>query len=139
MHQKDRERIRKLKTALLEYLGTNGRYYGQLTRLEQSVEDLAQALNTRLDQMEICLAENCSSREMDAEAVAGGDPAQRLADRFLETSNKLRAGGRLEKDVADEFERSLDLLDVAADLKRKSESARDAAESAAIRHKRGKL
>lgn len=45
--RKYRMRAEKLKRALLEYLSANARHYGDMTRLEQCIEDLAQALNTR--------------------------------------------------------------------------------------------
>lgn len=131
MAEKYTGRIEKLKMALLEYLGSNGRYYGELTRLEQSTEDLAQALNARLDQLALCV-EKCD------ETPPPETPRERLASRFMETATKLAQGGRVDADMVDQFEASLDLLDVAADLKRQSETAKDAAETAAIRHKRSK-
>ena len=45
------ERIERLKGVLMEYLGDDDRHYEDKTRLEQSVENLAQALHTRLCQL----------------------------------------------------------------------------------------
>jgi len=128
-----REKALRLKRALIQYLGENGHHYGDLTRLEQSVEDLIQALYTRLDQM-LCCAELSGSGAEDPPR-----PRDRLADRLMETASKLTRRGRVDADIADEFDGVLNALDVAADLKRQSETARDSAESAAIRHKRSKL
>ena len=126
------ERIRALKLELLRFLGTNGRHYGDLTRLEQSVEDLAQALNTRLDQLREAVKNGC-------EQTAGEEsPRERLAGRFMATATKLAHGGKVDQDMADQFEQSLDLFDMAADLKRKSATVRDRAETAAIKDKRDK-
>lgn len=127
-----KKRIMELKESLLAYLGTNGRYYGELTRIEQSVEDLAQALNTRLDQL--ILAIECGSQPQLAES-----PSQRLANRFMETANKLQRGGRVDIEMADQFEQSLDLLDVAADLKRRAETVKDQADTAAFKAKRSRV
>lgn len=126
-----REKILKLKKALIEYLGGNGRYYSELSRLEQSVEDLTQALNTRLDQM-LCVEEVPDPARQES-------PRDRLADRLFETATKLTQRGRVDADIADEFDGVLNALDVAADLKRQSETVKDGAETAAIRHKRSKL
>jgi len=127
-----KKKIDKLKTALLRFLGGEGRYYGEMTRLEQSVEDLAQALNTRLDQLRMGL-ENGQYKETVPES-----PRERLASRFLDTATKLAKGGRVDEETVDQFEKSLDLFDIAADLERQSEMTRDKAETAAIRHKRKK-
>ncbi len=123
------QKIKQLKHAVLGYLGTNGRHYGDLSRLEQSVEDLAQALNTRLDQLLMALedgGENISKEET---------PRDRLASRFMATASHLFSGGRVDNETANEFERALDMFDISADLKRQSESARDVAESSALKHK----
>jgi len=125
-------RIRTLKAALLVFLGTNGRHYGDLDRLEQSIEDLAQALNTRLDQQLGRIKEGASSTE------AAQSPRERLATRFMDTAVRLASGGRVDEEMADQFEQAIDMFDIAADFKRKSETATDAAESAAIKHKRGR-
>ncbi len=127
-----KEKIRKLKMALLQYLGTNGRYYGELNRMEQSVEDLAQALNTRLDQLEMRLDGRCGPTPEPS-------PSQRLANRLLESVNRLNKGGNVDNETVDEFERTMNLLDVSADLKRQSETAKDGAETAAILHKRNRV
>jgi hypothetical protein len=127
-----KERIKGLKIALLQFLGKEGRYYGQMTRMEQSVEDLTQALNTRLDQLLLGLKNGIQ------EEPAADSPRERLAHRFIETATKLSAGGKVDKEMADEFEQSLDLFDIAADLERQSAMARDEAETAAIKHKRKK-
>ena len=125
-------RIKALKVELLRFLGTNGRHYGDLTRLEQSVEDLAQALNTRLDQLREAVSNGYEQPAIDQ------SPRERLASRFMETGTKLAMGGKVDKDMADQFEQSLDLFDMASDLKRQSATARDLAESAAIKDKREK-
>lgn len=131
MDEKYNKRIGKLKRALLNFLGSNGRYYGDLTRLEQFTEDLAQALNARLDQLALCV-EKCD------ETPPPETPREKLANRFIETATKLSRGGRVDADMVDQFEASLDLLDIAADLKRQSETVKDSAETSIIKHKRGK-
>ena len=127
-----KDRIEQLKKALLAYLGTNGRYYGQLTRLEQSVEDLAQALNTRLDQLLVCI-DDCKDHPAET-------PVERLAALFVEAGAQLTLakGSRVDVDTVDQFSDSLDLLDVASDYRRKAASAQDKAESLAIKSKRNK-
>ena len=132
MDKEQKRRIKKLKTAILAFMGTNGRYYGQLDRLEQSVEDLAQALNTRLDQL-LLPKDGCSV------SIEKESPRERLASRFLETANKLHQGGKVDRETVDEFEKTLNMLDIAADFKRQSETAKDVAETAAIKHKRDKI
>ncbi len=131
MTRQSMKKIKKLKYAVLAYLGTNGRHYGDLSRLEQSVEDLAQALNTRLDQL-LIVAEN--GERTSAEET----PRDRLADRFMSTASRLMGGGQVDIDTANEFERTLDLFDTAADLKRQSQTVKDAAETSAIRRKMGR-
>ena len=127
-----RGRVQTLKEALLRFLGTNGRYYGELTRLEQSVEDLAQALNTRLDQLVLAMADGCAEGPQ-----AEDDPRDRLANRLIETASRLATqGGRVDADTADQFAQTLDLLDQASSLRRRADDAEDAAETAAIKHKR---
>jgi len=133
MAEEYKERLRKLKGAILEYLGSNGRYYGDLTRLEQSTEDLAQALNTRLDQLLL------SVDQAGHNSPPPETPRERLASRFMETATKLSQGGRVDADMVDQFEASLDLLDVAADLKRQAETVKDAADTAIVKHKRSKI
>lgn len=133
MDAEKREKILKLKKALIEHLGSEGRYYGELSRLEQSVEDLVQALNTRLDQM-LCNAELSEAAPREEES-----PRNRLADRLIKTASKLTQRGRVDPDIVDEFEGVLSALDVAADLKRQAETVKDSAETMAIRHKRSKL
>lgn len=132
MSEDYKKRIRELKESLLVYLGTNGRYYGELTRIEQGVEDLAQALNTRLDQL--LMAIECGYEPQRPES-----PSQRLANRFMETANKLQRGGRVDVEMADQFEQSLDLLDVAADLKRQAETVKDQADTTAFKAKRSRF
>jgi len=127
------KKIKELKEALLAYLGTNGRYYGQLTRIEQSVEDLAQALNTRLDQLLLDIENGCPG----APAIAQS-PSERLASRFIEAGIQLSQakGARLDNETVDQFEESLDLLDMASDYRRKAATAQGQAESLAIKSKR---
>jgi len=127
-----RERIERLKMALLGYLGINVRYYGELTRIEQSVEDLAQALNTRLDQLMLCIERGC--KEPDTPE----SPREKLANRLMETATQLTKAGRVDVGMADDFENALDAFDLAANLRRQSETVKDTAESAAIRHKRSR-
>ena len=131
MDKESAEKIKKLKNALLEYLGKNGRHYSQLTRLEQSVEDLAQALNTRLDQL--MLSKRCDT------ATEAETPRDKLADLLMQTGALLCRQGNVDADMVSDFESALNAFDQAADLKRQSESARDAGETAAIKHKRNKL
>ena len=131
MDAEKKEKILKLKKALIEYLGSAGRYYSELSRLEQSVEDLTQALNTRLDQM-LCSPEIDECRQEDS-------PRDRLADLLMDTASRLTQGGKVDADVVDEFEGVLGALDAAADLKRRSQSVQDSAETMAIRHKRKQL
>jgi tetratricopeptide (TPR) repeat protein len=133
MNNESPEKIRKLKNALLEYLGENGRHYSQLSRLEQSVEDLVQALNTRLDQL--LISNRCDT-------VTGSEPdspRDKLADLLMQTGALLTRQGNVDNDMLGEFESALDAFDAAADLKRKSETAKDLGETAAIKHKRNKL
>ena len=129
---KDSDRIKKLKIALLEFLGVNGRYYGELTRLEQSVEDLAQALNTRLDQLALANDQGCQV------VVTPESPREKLANRLLATATSLTQGGQVDGEMADDFERALEAFDLAADLKRQAKTAIDSGETAAIKHKRGR-
>jgi len=133
MDKESPEKIRKLKNALLEYLGKNGRHYSQLSRLEQSVEDLVQALNTRLDQL--LISNRCDT-------VTGSEPESprdKLADLLMQTGALLTRQGNVDSEMVNQFESALDAFDQAADLKRRSESARDTGETAAIRHKRNQL
>lgn len=132
MNEVYRDRVTNLKRALLEYLGKNGRYYGQLTRMEQSVEDLAQALNTRLDQLLMNLD---SGNEQTAPEET---PREKLSARLMSTAAILTRHGNVDAEMADQFDQALDAFDMASDLRRQSETVRDAAESAAIKHKRGK-
>lgn len=127
-----KKRIDKLKAALLEFLGTNGRYYGQMTRLEQAVEDLTQALNTRLDQVRMGLKKGQYKETLPE------TPRERLATRMFDTALKLSQGGKVDQEMADEFGTVLEAFDHAADLKRQSESVKETAETAAIKHKRGR-
>jgi len=133
MNTESPEKIKKLKNALLEYLGENGRHYSQLSRLEQSVEDLVQALNTRLDQLLI------SNRCDTATGSEPESPRDKLADLLMQTGALLTRQGNVDADMVSDFETALDAFDQAADLKRKSESVKDTAETAVIRHKRNKL
>lgn len=133
MDKESPEKIKKLKNALLEYLGKNGRHYSQLTRLEQSVEDLVQALNTRLDQL--LISKRCDAvTESEPES-----PRDKLADLLMQTGALLTRQGNVDADMVNEFESALDAFDAAADLKRRSESAKDMGETAAIKHKRKNL
>ncbi|MBW2075876.1 MAG: hypothetical protein JRI58_14240 [Deltaproteobacteria bacterium] len=108
------EKIKKLKNALLEYLGKNGRHYSQLSRLEQSVEDLVQALNTRLDQL---LISNGCSAATESEPES---PRDKLADLLMQTGALLTRQGNVDADMVSEFESALSAFDQAADLKRQS-------------------
>lgn len=126
-------KIKKLKNALLEYLGKNGRHYSQLSRLEQSVEDLVQALNTRLDQL---LISNGRSAAKESEPES---PRDKLADLLMQTGALLTRQGNVDDEMVNDFENALSAFDQAADLKRQSESAKDVGETAAIKHKRNKL
>jgi len=133
MEEDYKKKVRRLKAAILEYLGVNGRHYGDLSRQEQSVEDLAQALNTRLDQLLIRAESDPKDQEEQDES-----PRERLANRFMEAGARLSKGGKIDEETADQFEVSLDLLDLAADYKRAAGSAQDKAESAIIREKRNR-
>ena len=132
MDREYEEKIKKLKAAILEYLGVNGRHYADKTRTEQHVEDLAQALNTGLDQLLLCLKNKCHDPPQPE------SPRERLANRFLETAAKLSQGGKVDAETVDQFEASLDLLDVAANLRRQAGTAQDAAETAIVKHKRSR-
>lgn len=131
MSEAYKEKIQRLKRAVLEYLSTNHRHYGDLNRMEQSVEDLAQALNTRLDQLLLCV-EDCG-------AFVTENPRDRLANRLMETASKLTRGGRVDSEMVDDFGRALDAFDLAADLKRQAETVKDSAETAALKHKRDRF
>ena len=61
------DRVVRLKRALMDYLRLNDRHYGDLSRIEQSVEDLAQALYTRLCQLELEIAGEKVSLSADEE------------------------------------------------------------------------
>lgn len=130
MDEAYKKKIRELKVAILQYLATNGRHYGELTREEQGVEDLAQALNTRLDQLSFRLESGCRGPS------APESPRERLANRFMNTAAKLSKGGAVDAETADEFEASLDLLDMAADLRRHASTVQDSAETKIFKHKR---
>jgi tetratricopeptide (TPR) repeat protein len=127
------ERIRRLKKALLEYLGKNGRHYSQLTRLEQSVEDLAQALNTRLDQL--MLSKQCDT----ATGAEAETPRDKLADLLMQTGALLTRQGNVDEEMVSGFESAIKAFDQASNLKRQSETLKDAGETAAIIHKQKKL
>jgi len=133
MDKESPEKIKKLKNALLQYLGENGRHYSQLSRLEQSVEDLVQALNTRLDQL--LISNRCDTvSEPEPES-----PRDKLADLLMQTGALLTRQGNVDNEMVSEFESALSAFDQAADLKRQSESAKDSGETAAIKHKRNQL
>uniref|UniRef100_A0A6M3ISJ1 Uncharacterized protein n=1 Tax=viral metagenome TaxID=1070528 RepID=A0A6M3ISJ1_9ZZZZ len=132
MDDQKRDQINKLKRALLEFLGTNGRHYGDLTRMEQSIEDLAQALNTRLDQMLIAMDCGCTDAQIEQ------SPNQKLADIFMSAGSQLARGGRVDQETVDAFSGAIDMLDVASDFRRKAASIQDKAESAIIKDKRNK-
>ena len=131
MEKDYKDRIKNLKMALLEFLGMNNRHYGDLTRIEQSVEDLAQALNTRLDQLLISFETGCGT-----DVPVDESPRNQLADRLMDTAVKLSKGGKVDQEMADDFGHVLEIFDLAADLKRQSETVKDSAETAAIKHKR---
>jgi hypothetical protein len=124
------KKVKELKKAILDYLRSNDRHYSDLSRQEQHIEDLAQALNTSLDQLKYTL-ENGRDAE-DAQET----PRERLANRMLDTAIKLSKGGRVDQEMADGFDKTLEAFDLAADLHRQAESFKDSAESAAIKHKR---
>jgi len=134
MNTESPEKIRKLKNALLEYLGENGRHYSQLSRLEQSVEDLVQALNTRLDQL--MFSKRCDTVSGSSEPES---PRDKLADLLMQTGALLTRQGNVDNEMVNQFESALEAFDQAADLRRRSESAKDAGDTAAIKHKRNKL
>ena len=118
-------RIEDLQAALRGYLDTNGRHYGDMSRLEQQVEDLIQALYFRLDQLRL----QPDGREMAAEQ----SPKERLADALRQALAGLAAAPEsinlVDDEIADDFESVLDLFDL-------SKIARLRGETAAIRHKR---
>ena len=124
------QRAKKLKKAILNFLAGNDRHYGDLTRHEQGVEDLAQALNTRLDQLLMCL----TTRQ--DELVAEEGPRERLSRMLLDTAVKLDKGGTVDAEMADGFEQALAAFDVAADLRRRADGKQDQGETAALKHKR---
>ena len=119
------ERIEELQAALMGYLDTNGRHYGDKTRLEQQVEDLIQALYFRLDQLK--------SRSDGTERGETTSPKERLADALRQALAGLAAAPEsinlVDDEIADDFESVLDLFDL-------SKIARLRGETAAIRHKR---
>jgi len=127
------ERVGKLKKALLEYLGKTERHYTQLTRLEQSVEDLAQALNTRLDQLLMSKNPTCGT------GTEKESPRDKLANLLMQTGSLLTRQGNVDDEMVSDFENALSAFDQAADLKRQSESAKDMGETAAIKYKRSNL
>ena len=131
MEKDYKDRIKNLKMALLEFLGMNNRHYGDLTRIEQSVEDLAQALNTRLDQLLLSFETGCGT-----DGPVDESPRSQLANRLIDTAAKLSKGGKVDQEMADDFGHVLEIFDLAADLKRQSETVMDSAETAAIKHKR---
>ena len=94
------------------------------------MEDLAQALNTRLDQL--LLSKQCDT----ATGAEAETPRDKLADLLMQTGALLTRQGNVDDDMVSEFEAALNAFDQAADLKRQSESAKDAGETAAIKHKR---
>ena len=130
MDQPYKDRIDKLKRALLDFLAADTRHYGELSRQEQNAQDLAQALNTSLDQLIYGLS-NGNADEVSA------SPRQQLAGRLMDTAVRLQTSGKVDQGVADEFSKTLDMFDVSADLERQAESVRDQAETAAFKHKRG--
>ena len=132
MSEKRKKQIKDLKLALLMFLGADDRHYGELTRKEQSVEDLAQALNAGLDQLLMVIRSGCE------EAPEAESPSQRLAGLFLDAGAALSRGGRVDEETVEAFEASLDLLDQAADFRRAAGSAQDKAETLALKDKRNK-
>jgi len=128
-------RIQSLKNALLDFLGANGRHYGDLTRLEQSIEDLVQALNTRLDQL-LRMADDAGCAP---DCGPNPSPREQLADRLMATATALTRGGKVDREMVSQFDLALDAFDLAADLRRRSDTAKDAGETAAIRAKRESL
>ncbi len=130
MDQAYKDRIDKLKRALLDFLAADTRHYGELSRQEQNAQDLAQALNTSLDQLSYGLS-NGNADEVSA------SPRQQLSDRLLDTALALQTSGKVDQDMVDQFSAALEAFDVAADLRRKADSAQDQAETAVIKHKRG--
>lgn len=131
MSEQRKEQIKKLKRALLEFLSVNGRHYGDLTRMEQAVEDLAQALNTRLDQLMITMDRGCGPHVEES-------PNQKLADLFVNAGALLSKGGTVDNETVDAFSNAIDMLDAASDFRRKAASIQDKAESTILKDKRNK-
>jgi len=127
-----RKKVLTLKAAIMAYQRENNRHYGDLTRPEQSVEDLCQALYLRLDRLLMCLEDGCDDETPEE---SGSD---RVVSQLLQAATKLSRGGDVHTTLIDDFEKTLQMLDQAADLKRKSETAKDVAETAAIKHKRSR-
>lgn len=127
-----REQVLALKKALLVFLGASrAGHYEDLTRDEQTIETLAQALYARSDIYLAILPEASSAPDPDAHRT-------RLASRLADTAARLAEGGRVDPETAESFGGVLDLFDVAADLHRQADGVRDRGETAAILHKRGK-
>jgi len=124
------EKINALQASLLAYQAANGRHYGDLSRAEQSVEDLIQALYMRSEQLKQSLARG------GVPSALNETPSQRVTSKLLSTAVKLSRCGHVDPSTRDLFEESLDAFDIAADLKRQAESVRDCAETSAIRAKR---
>ncbi|MCP3923010.1 MAG: hypothetical protein GY714_10530 [Desulfobacterales bacterium] len=116
------ERIKKLKSSLLEFLNGRGQqHYTELTPLERSIVDLVQALYTKLDQLALKEEVKIS-------------PADKLTNSLLEAVTRLQ-GGKVTADIADDFSEVLKLLDQSADLSRQSKTLKDRAETEAFGQK----
>ena len=129
MDQVYKDRIDKLKQALLKYLAGDDRHYGELSRHEQHAQDLAQALNTSMDQLIFRLKNDGAAKEPVS-------PREQLAGRLMDTAIRLQTSGKVDQAMVDQFDAALEAFDVAADLRRKADSVQDEAETAAIKHKR---
>jgi len=118
----DKERIRKMKEALLHFTEANGRPYVEKSKLENEVDDLIAILFMKLERME-------RGEEKD---VVTKTAQQRIRERLSSLAGAMAKGEEfplLTAEVADEFEKILDLLDAAKIAKIK-------AESQAIKYKR---
>ena len=131
------EQAQRLKAAVLAYLNTVAdRHYNDLAPLEKNLVDLAQALNTKLDQLiqhvEGMDGQNAGSPDVEER------PEDRLGRMLTDLGARIQANGtRMDDKLANNFISVLEEFDESADLFRqaRAETVRDRAETAAIRRK----
>ena len=126
------EQAQRLKSAVLAYLDTVAdRHYNDLSPLEKNLVDLAQALNTRLDQV----IRHVEGQDGGSSEIRES-PEERLGRMLTDFGARIQASGKAVDDgVVNELGGILDQFDMSNEIRRHSETVRDRAETAAIRRK----